>query len=79
MFGALPSEQRVKEMYDRDFLWCGLMMMLDEEEERRKLCPCCQNASAEPRCVVCGALASSVEVNESFDLEKFYERGRGTC
>lgn len=78
-FSALPTEERVRKMLSRDFLWCGLQMMIDEEEELARLCPSCRGMAREARCTACGALHSQVDVNENFDLDLFYQRGRGEC
>lgn len=67
-------------MLERDFLWCGLQMLLDEEEEFARLCPSCQVHGMEDRCVACGALVgeASACINENFDLDLFYSRIQGT-
>lgn len=81
MFHALPTEERVKNMMDRDFLWCGLQMVLDEEEEMARLCGVCQNKAQEKRCLGCGISLDGVSfgVNENFDLDLFYQRGAKEC
>lgn len=73
-------------MLDRDFLWCGLQILLDEEEELARLCPTCRHQAEERRCVGCGALQDGLSsgFNENFDLDLFYgkqneERGVERC
>lgn len=65
-------------MLDRDFLWCGLQMLLDEEEEFARLCPSCQVHGMEHRCVACGSLMGEASgcINENFDLDLFYSKFR---
>lgn len=77
MFHALPTEERVRKMLDRDFLWCGLQILLDEEEELGRLCPSCQGKAQENRCLSCGVLRDGISCgfNENFDLDLFYGRG----
>lgn len=80
-FHALPTEPRVRAMLERDFLWCGLQMLLDEEEELARLCPSCREKAMEERCSCCGVLQSSWQgsINENFDLAQFYQRGKERC
>ncbi len=72
-FGALPTEARVREMKDRDYLWCLVNTLLDGEEELEGLCPTCRSRAVEERCTQCGApLAQcAAGVNASFDMERF--------
>ncbi len=42
-FGALPTEERAKQMKARDYLWCALHLALDREEELARLCPACRS------------------------------------
>lgn len=76
LFQALPTEERVQRMLDRDFVWCGLNLLLDEEEQQKKLCPSCQARAAEDCCPGCGTHLSQVSggVNGGFDLAEFYHR-----
>ena len=37
-FRALPTERRVRDMLDRDYVWCLAQQLLDDEEAR---CPGC--------------------------------------
>lgn len=78
-FSALPTEERVRGMKDRDFLWCALNLMLDDEEELAQLCPTCRSKAMEARCNVCGAPAALWEgaVNQGFDLARFERMKRG--
>lgn len=72
--GALPSEQRVKDMTDGDYMYCILNMWLDREEELESLCPQCRRRAMENTCRCCGGdLMGDAGVNESFDEEKFRE------
>ena len=69
---ALPSEQRVRAMTDRDYLYCLLHMRLDYEESLRSLCPDCRQAAESPHCACCGeALPQAQAVNTSFDEARF--------
>lgn len=78
-FGALPTEERAREMKERDYLWCALHMLLDREEELARLCPTCRAQALEGRCPVCGAPAHSGEEgqNASFDRERYEALCRG--
>ena len=78
-FSALPTEERVRKMKDRDFLWCALNLMLDEEEELDGLCPACRDRATQQRCISCGASLAAWEgaVNEGFDLARFERMKRG--
>ena len=78
-FGALPTEERVREMKPRDYLWCALHMALDQEEELERLCPACRSEAAGGRCPICGGLAveSAVGENAAFDWERFQRLARG--
>ena len=50
--GALPSEKRVQEMTDADYLYCLVHEMLDREEELERLCPTCRKRAEEARCSI---------------------------
>lgn len=78
-FRALPTEKRVREMTDRDYLWCFLQMTLDEEEELGRMCPSCRVQAMEERCPVCGAPTQSGEgmENVSFDEERYLRMKQG--
>ena len=79
MFGALPTEERAKQMKDRDYLWCALNLALDREEELARLCPACRERAEENRCPGCGAPVGE-RVREStphFDWERFERMKRG--
>ena len=45
--GALPSEKRVQEMTDADYLYCLVHEMLDREEAMERLCPACRTRADE--------------------------------
>ena len=49
-FHALPTEGRVREMKNRDYLWCLTNMLLDREEELERLCPGCRLRALEEPC-----------------------------
>lgn len=70
-FGALPTEERAKQMTDRDYLWCALNLALDREEELEGLCPECRRRAEAEVCPVCGESAESWGHNRSFDLVRF--------
>lgn len=72
-FHALPTEKRVKEMTDREYLWCLLHMTLDEEEELERLCPSCRAEALEERCPVCGMPKGDGEgmENAAFDEDRY--------
>lgn len=79
IFGALPTEQRAKDMKARDYLWCAINLMLDREELLNQLCPSCRQKAEEERCPVCGAPAGETagSQNASFDQERFERLMRG--
>lgn len=66
-------------MTDRDYLWCGLNLALDDEEALEALCPACRAEAEEGRCPVCGGLVSECAGgdNEGFDWARFERLGRG--
>lgn len=78
-FQALPTEERAREMTDRDYLWCLLQMTLDEEEELARMCPTCRARAEEERCPVCGAPGQSWEgtENAAFDEERYQRLKEG--
>ena len=45
-FGALPTEERARNMKGRDYLWCLTNLLLDREEELERLCPSCRARAA---------------------------------
>lgn len=71
MFGALPTEERAKNMTDRDYLWCALNLALDQEEELDRLCPACRERAEQEPCPVCGTPRESWGVNAGFDWTRF--------
>lgn len=73
-FGALPTEERVQTMTDRDYLWCALNLALDREEELEQLCPDCRRRAEAETCPVCGAETGHWEYNRGFDLARFEQR-----
>lgn len=73
-FGALPTEERVRAMKGRDYLWCLANALVDREEELDRLCPGCRARALEARCPVCGreeAGGPEEIVNPAFDMERF--------
>ena len=78
-FGALPTEERVRAMKRRDFLWCALNLALDQEEELGRLCHACRAEAESGRCPVCGGAAedASAGVNGSFDMARFARLAQG--
>lgn len=72
-FGALPTEERVKAMKNRDYLYCALHLLLDDEEEEALLCPSCRAEAERGLCPVCGGERGMVQTgeNEAFDMERF--------
>ena len=78
-FGALPTEERAREMTDGDYLWCAVNLLLDEEEEAARLCPVCREEAQKERCPVCGRETGQVSrgENPAFDWERFARMKRG--
>lgn len=79
-FGALPTEERVREMKNRDYLWCLTHMLLDREEELERLCPGCRLRALEERCAVCGRPAGEWGEgadSAAFDWKRFEALKRG--
>lgn len=73
-FHALPTEERVRDMKGRDYLWCLANALLDREEELARLCPACRARALEETCVRCGRPAAEWGEgggNPSFDLSRF--------
>ena len=76
--GALPSERRVQEMTDGDYLYCLLHEMLDREEALERLCPACRERAEEARCTCCGTLlADTAGGNAGFDMARFLRMKEG--
>ncbi|MEG2958927.1 MAG: hypothetical protein RR828_04245 [Oscillospiraceae bacterium] len=78
-FGVLPSEERGKNMTERDYLYCALNLLLDDEEELAALCPTCRMKAEEARCPACGVLTSDTAAgkNSGFDAERYQRMKRG--
>lgn len=78
-FGALPTEQRVRAMTGRDYLWCALQLLLDEEEATRALCSSCRAKAQRACCPVCGCETGEVSegTNASFDALRYERLKRG--
>lgn len=76
---ALPSERRVQEMTDGDYLYCLLHEMLDREEMLEGLCPACRQRTLEPHCSLCGTplRESAAGSNSSFDMARFMRMKKG--
>ncbi|MEG1858136.1 MAG: molybdopterin oxidoreductase [Pseudoflavonifractor sp.] len=66
-------------MTDRQYLWCGLNLLLDDEEALDALCPVCRAEAEEGRCPVCGSGVHSggAGENDSFDRARFERLARG--
>lgn len=77
--GALPSEKRVQEMTDGDYLYCLLHEMLDREEALERLCPACRERAEEARCTCCGTLLADTAGggNAGFDMARFLRMKEG--
>ena len=79
-FRALPTEARVREMKDRDYLWCLVQQMLDREEELEGLCPECRSRAAQVSCSGCGQPLScwgEGSANQAFDQARFEKMKEG--
>jgi hypothetical protein len=73
-FQALPTEQRAREMKDRDYVWCLVHSILDREEELERLCPECRGGAMEERCPACGKPVGQWgegTVNAGFNWSRF--------
>ncbi len=66
----------MKEMRDRDYLWCAIQMMLDDEEKLEGLCPSCRAQVERGCCTSCGGEMprDSYGTNAGFDWQKYEER-----
>lgn len=71
----------MREMKERDYLWCILNLMLDDEEALGQLCPACRAEALEGRCPGCGSIVSQQEGghNAAFDQERFEALGWGAA
>lgn len=78
-FRALPTEERVKAMLPRDYLWCALHLLLDQEEAASLLCPACRAEAEEHKCPVCGRPTGEITRGENpgFDMDRFLALRRG--
>ena len=76
---ALPSEQRVQEMTDGDYLYSLLHEMLDREEALESLCPSCRQRAEQMHCTVCGAplQEATAGTNAGFDMARFARMKEG--
>ena len=73
-FGALPTEQRARDMKGRDYLWCLAQTLLDREEELERLCPVCREKALEECCPACGAAVGDWGEradNPAFETDRF--------
>lgn len=76
-FSALPTEQRVRDMTEGDYLYCAAQMLLDQQESMERLCPSCQQAAEKHCCPGCGKpVMNETEKNPQFDLARFEELRR---
>ena len=66
-------------MTGRDYLWCGVNLLLDEEEALDRLCPQCRSEAQEERCPVCGRPTAGAGGGENgvFDMERFEQLRQG--
>ncbi len=64
-FHALPSESRVRDMREKDYLYCALNLILDEGEKLDQLCPECRTKATEKRCACCGAPLDAPQTGEN--------------
>lgn len=72
-FLALPTEERVKNMTEGDYLYCAAQLLLDREEQMEKLCPECRE-NRKNLCPGCGRqLSGEQNVNPQFDMGRFEE------
>lgn len=73
-FSALPTERRVRDMTEGDYLYCAAQMLLDKQERLDRLCPSCRRKAEENTCPGCGtAIAKETEGNPQFDFARFEE------
>lgn len=78
-FKALPTEERVRSMYGRDYLWCLANGILDREEALEGLCPACRSRALEERCALCGQPAPQWGAeNAAFDPGRFMQLKEGS-
>lgn len=81
-FQALPTERRVREMKDRDYLWCLANEVLDGEQRLEELCPACRERALEERCPACGQQkpdnGREGTVNAAFDPARFEQLKEGS-
>ena len=78
-FKALPTEERVRSMYGRDYLWCLANGILDREEALEGLCPACRSRALEERCALCGQPAPQWGAeNAAFDLGRVMRLKEGS-
>ncbi len=76
-FSALPTEQRVKEMTEGDYLYCAAQILLDQQESMERLCPSCRKKAERHYCPGCGkAIINETEKNPQFDPARFEELRR---
>lgn len=78
-FSALPTEQRVREMTEGDYLYCAAQLLLDRQETLEKLCPSCRSRAEQKRCPGCGRpVEQESGGNPQFDARRFEElKARG--
>lgn len=73
-FHALPTEERARDMKERDYLWCLVHTLLDREEELERLCPECRTETEQESCPRCGRPAAQWgegASNPAFDPGRF--------
>ena len=76
---ALPSEKRVQEMTDSDYLYCLMHEMLDREEALESLCPSCRERAEQMHCTLCGTplREAAAGTNTGFDMARFRRMKEG--
>lgn len=73
-FFALPTEGRVRDMTEGDYLYCAAQMLLDREAYLERLCPQCRSKAEEAFCPGCGRpMVREMEGNPNFDVSRFEE------
>lgn len=76
-FSALPTEQRVRDMTEGDYLYCASQLLLDRQERLDKLCPACRKTAEKECCPGCGRpLSCETGGNPNFDEKRFEELRR---
>lgn len=73
-FSALPTEQRVRDMTEGDYLYCASQLLLDRQEALERLCPACRREAEKDCCPGCGRpVDRETGGNPNFDEGRFEE------